>query len=129
MRPLRRRAPLAPTPATAATRIVVWPLVAASDAQRAKVAKLRCLVCDRSPVDPAHLVPQRLGGCTHPDCVLPLCRTHHRLYDRGELALKPYLGAGWRRERRHAREHAGATALRRALEGGGWPRADRRTPP
>jgi hypothetical protein len=54
--------------------------------------RLRCVVCERAPVDPAHLVPQRLGGCAHPDCVVPLCRTHHRLYDHGALRLGLYLG-------------------------------------
>ena len=103
--------------------MVVAALVPASDAQRDKVAKARCVACDRSPVDPAHLVPQRLGGCGHPDCVIPLCRTHHRLYDRGELALRPYLGAGFRRERRHARQHVSAARLKRALEGQGWERS------
>ncbi|HET9184776.1 MAG TPA: HNH endonuclease [Solirubrobacterales bacterium] len=96
--------------------------VRASDAQRAKVAGLGCLVCGRAPVDPAHLVPQRFGGCGEADCVVPLCRAHHRLFDRARLALAPFLD-----ERRqaaelaHARAHVGAGRLRAALEGGGWP--------
>jgi hypothetical protein len=101
--------------------MVPMPLVAASAAQRAKVAALGCAVCGRKPVDPAHLVPQRLGGCAHPDCVIGLCRTHHRLYDRGELRLAPYLRRGFAMERRHALQHVGKTALRRALAGGRWP--------
>jgi hypothetical protein len=101
--------------------IVPVPRVAASPAQRRKVATLGCAVCGRRPVDPAHLVPQRLGGCASPDCVIALCRTHHRLYDGGGLALAPYLGRGFRRERAHALSHAGASALQRALKGGGWP--------
>jgi hypothetical protein len=96
------------------------PLVPASDEQRAKVAGLRCAVCDRSPVDPAHLVPRAHGGCDDADCVIPLCRTHHRLYDDGELALSPYLASQWRTERAHAREHVTRTALKRALDGRGW---------
>jgi hypothetical protein len=95
--------------------------VRASDAQRAKVAGLPCLVCGRSPVDPAHLVPQRFGGCGDPDCVIPLCRAHHWLFDRARLALSPYLD----RERlaaelAHALTHVTAAQLRAALEGG-WP--------
>lgn len=96
--------------------------VRASDAQRAKVAEAACLVCGRAPVDPAHLVPQRFGGCEDADCVVALCRVHHRIYDRARLALAPYLA-----ERRHAvelahaRAHVGAERLRNALEGGGWP--------
>lgn len=101
--------------------VVPVPLVPASEAQRSKVAGMRCVVCERAPVHPAHLVPQRLGGCAHPDCVIPLCRTHHRLYDHGQLALRPHLGRGWRAERAHALLHASRAALRRSLQGGGWP--------
>jgi hypothetical protein len=102
------------------------PLIPASPQQRAKVRFLRCLVCDRAPVDPAHLVPQRIGGCGHPDCVIPLCRTHHRLYDHGRLSLAPYMGRAFRKERAHAHLHASAAALKRALRGGGWPEGPRR---
>lgn len=104
-----------------AAPVVPVPLVPASEEQRAKVAALRCVVCERSPVDPAHLVPQRLGGCAHPDCVIPLCRTHHRLYDHAELALSPHLADGSQGERAHALLHASPAELRRALAGGGWP--------
>ncbi len=97
------------------------PRVAASPAQRRKVAGLGCAVCGRRPVDPAHLVPQRLGGCAHPACVIGLCRTHHRLYDIGELRLAPHLRRGFAAERRHALLHVGAAKLRRALAEGGWP--------
>ena len=93
----------------------------ASPAQRAKVAAQPCVVCGRGPVDPAHLVPQRLGGCPHRDCVIALCRTHHRLFDRARLSLAPYLGDGFRREWTHALSHVEADELQRALESGGWP--------
>jgi hypothetical protein len=102
--------------------IIPHPLVPASPAQRAKIARLSCAVCGRAPADPAHLVPQRLGGCAHQDCVIPLCRTHHRLYDHGQLALAPHIGRRFRRERAHARTHVSRAALRRALTGGGWRR-------
>ena len=62
-----------------------------SPEQRRKVAHLRCLVCGRVPVDPAPLVPWALGGCESADCVIPLCRGHHRLYDAGEQILAPFL--------------------------------------
>jgi hypothetical protein len=29
-------------------------------------------------VDPAHLVPRSLGSYHRPECVVPLCRLHHR---------------------------------------------------
>jgi hypothetical protein len=41
-------------------------------------------------------VPRSLGGCDEPDCVVPLCRVHHRRYDRGQLDLLPYLEPGIR---------------------------------
>ena len=105
---------------TSRTGLIPFPLVPASEPQRAKVANLACLVCDRSPADPAHLVPREHGGCDDADCVIPLCRTHHRLYDSGELNLANHLGRGWRRERAHARLHVSATRLRRAVRGDGW---------
>jgi hypothetical protein len=67
------------------------------------------------------LVPQRLGGCRHPDCVIALCRTHHRLFDRARLALAPYLGGRFEREQAHALIHVEASELQRALAGRGWP--------
>lgn len=101
--------------------IIPMPRIAASPEQREKVARQRCVVCGRRPVDPAHLVPQRLGGCASPDCVIALCRTHHRLFDSGRLALAPYLGLGFRREKAHALLHVSARKLKRALKGAGWP--------
>ena len=100
--------------------ITPTPLVPASNEQRAKVANLACIVCDRKPADPAHLVPRKRGGCDHADCVIPLCRTHHRLYDSAELNLAAHLGRACRLERQHARQHVSAGELRRALAGRGW---------
>jgi hypothetical protein len=92
----------------------------ASTRQRAKVAGECCLVCGRSPVDPAHLVPQRLGGCGHPDCVIGLCRTHHRLFDSGELRLEACIGPAQEVELAHALTHVGVEELAWALRHG-WP--------
>lgn len=92
----------------------------ASPAQRLKVIESRCVVCGRTRVDAAHLVPQRLGGCQSPDCVLPLCRTHHRLFDTGQLALVLYLGPKQKPELAHALRHFGEEALASALVHG-WP--------
>jgi hypothetical protein len=97
--------------------VVATPRVAASPEQRRKVSGGVCLVCGRSPVDPAHLVPRRLGGCDSPDCVVALCRTHHRLFDSGRLVLAPAL----ERELRHALTHVGCAELEAALTQGGWP--------
>jgi hypothetical protein len=100
--------------------VVRTPLVPASPAQREKVATLRCAVCERAPVDPAHLVPRKLGGCDHPSCVIALCRTHHRLYDHGQLPLGLHLGGGWVQELAHALLHVSPARLSRALRGLGW---------
>jgi hypothetical protein len=71
-----------------------------------------CRVTTR--IDPAHVIPRSLGGCDHPDCVVALCRLHHRAYDRGQLDLVPYLEPRHRREAAHAVMHVGlAGALRR----------------
>ncbi len=96
-------------------------LVPASDAQREKVAGRACLVCARTPVDAAHLVPQRLGGgCADPTCVIGACRACHNQWDAGGFDLRPYLGDGFQAELEHALTHVSATALERALSGGGW---------
>jgi HNH endonuclease len=116
---LTRRVEAKPGPARPRA-VVATPRVAASPEQRRKVDGLLCLVCGRAPVDPAHLVPQRLGGCGAADCVVPLCRTHHRLFDSGRLVLVPYLGPELERELRHALTHVGCAQLEAALTGG-WP--------
>jgi hypothetical protein len=84
------------------------------------VIELPCLVCGRNPVDAAHLVPQRLGGCAAPECVIPLCRTHHRLFDCRRLAMRLYLGPEFGAELGHALEHVSKCELDRALVQG-WP--------
>jgi hypothetical protein len=104
---LRRRAPLERSPS-----------LAASDAQRDKVADQPCIVCGvTNRIDPAHVVPRSLGGCDHPDCVVPLCRLHHRAYDRGRLDLVPYLEPRHRREAAHAVLHVGLTGALRRVSG------------
>jgi hypothetical protein len=68
-------------------------------------------------VDPAHLIPRSLGGCDEPDCVIPLCRKHHRAYDRGELDLLRYLEPRWRPELAHAVAHLGIVGSLRRITG------------
>jgi len=101
---LRRRTPLERSPS-----------LAASQAQRDKVAGRACIVCGATiAIDPAHVIPRSLGGCDHPDCVVALCRLHHRAYDHERLDLVPYLEPRFRREAAHAVWHVGlAGALRR----------------
>jgi hypothetical protein len=106
---LRRRTPLRRRAASPA-----------SEAQRAKVAGRSCLVCGRRPVDPAHLVPRSLGGCDDPDCCVPLCRAHHRRYDRGELDLLAQLEPRYRAELAHALAHLSLLSLLRLVTGTRW---------
>ena len=123
--PLRRRKALRPgrplrraTPLARRTPLQRRALAPASAGQRAKVAGRPCLVCAlRVAVDPAHLVPRGLGGCDEPDCVVALCRVHHRAYDRGELDLLPYLEPTARREAAHAVLHLGLIGALRRLSG------------
>ena len=90
----------------------------ASAVQRAKVAGLRCLVCGAATrIDPAHLVPRSLGGCDEADCVVALCRVHHRAYDHGGLDLVAHLEPHWRREVAHAVGHLGLVGAQRRLSG------------
>jgi hypothetical protein len=111
--PPRRRTPL--------RRSALSP---ASPAQRAEVAGRECLVCGRRPVDPAHLVPRSLGGCDDADCVVPLCRTHHRRYDRGQLDLLPHLEPRYRAELSHGLLHLGLFRLLRRVTGTRWAPAE-----
>jgi hypothetical protein len=92
----------------------------ASEAQRAKVTGQACLICGRRPVDPAHLVPRSLGGCNHPDCVVPLCRPCHRGYDRGQLDLLPHLEPRHRAELAHALTHMPLIGVLTRVTGVRW---------
>jgi hypothetical protein len=106
---LRRRAPLrAKKPLQRSTPLRRTPSMAATERQRAAVAGQVCIVCgsDRL-IDAAHLIPRSLGGCGDTLCVVPLCRVHHRAYDRGELDLLPYLEPAWRSQLAHAVGHVG----------------------
>jgi hypothetical protein len=67
---------------------------------------------------PPHLAPRSLGGCDAPDCVVPLCRMHHRAYDLGEFELLPYLEPQWRIEVAHAVLHLGLIGAVRRLAPG-----------
>jgi hypothetical protein len=120
---LRRRAPLhAKTTLRRSKPLERTPSMAATESQRAAVAGRRCLVCggDRR-IDPAHLIPRSLGGCGDAACCVPLCRIHHRAYDRGELDLLPYLEPAWRAQLAHAVGHVGLIAALRRISGARQP--------
>jgi hypothetical protein len=118
--PLARRTPLRPSGqpklgGSAAGRVAPMPM-AASDAQRAKIVGRACVVCLQTKgLTPAHLAPRPLGGCDHPDCVVPLCWMHHRAFDTGRLELLPYLEPRWRAEVAHAVTHLGLIGAYRRL--------------
>lgn len=117
--PLRRRAKLrAETQLRRSKPLQRTPSMTATERQRAAVANRVCIVCgaDRR-IDPAHLIPRSLGGCGDALCVVPLCRFHHRAYDRGELDLLPYLEPGWRAQLAHAVGHAGLVGTTRRITG------------
>jgi hypothetical protein len=89
---------------------------AASEAQRAKMRGAACIVCQQTKgITPAHLAARSLGGCDHPDCVVPLCWMHHRAFDLGRLELLPYLEPRWRAEVAHAVLHLGLIGAHRRL--------------
>jgi hypothetical protein len=69
-------------------------------------------------------VPRSLGGCDHPDCVVPLCRSCHRAYDRGELDLLPYLEPGFRAELAHGLLHLGLLRLLGRVTSARWMTAE-----
>lgn len=51
-----------------------------TDGYREDIISLPCLVCARSPVDPAHVLKTRAAG-GGPDGLAPLCRIHHTAFD------------------------------------------------
>jgi hypothetical protein len=96
-----------------------------SPAQRKKVRGRPCAGCGREGhVDPAHVWPRAHGGCLHPDCVIPLCRTCHRAFDQGELDLLSRFAdsEGWAVEQaRPILKHGvGLVELVRRLSGNGY---------
>jgi hypothetical protein len=115
-----RRNPLRPSRKPARQRDVSAerPPFGASEAQRQKIVGGACVVClQTKAITPAHLAPRSLGGCDHPDCVVPLCWIHHRAYDTGRLELLPYLEPRWRTEVAHAVMHLGLIGACRRLTG------------
>ena len=97
--------------------------MAASEAQRAKIIGAACVVCQKTKGSrPRTSRRARIGGCDHPDCVVPMCWAHHRAYDTGRLDLLPYLEPRWRAEIAHAVGHLGLISAYRRLTGGPLPR-------
>ena len=64
--------------------------------------------------------PSASAAVRRPSASFPLCRTHHRLFDCGRLALGLYLGPEFGAELAHALEHVSRAELDRALVRG-WP--------
>ena len=86
-----RRRPVRPGPRSRSGNRGGRAPMAASDAQREKVVAAGASSAEQTRgITPAHLTPRSLGGCDHPDCVVPLCWMHHRANDTGRLELLPY---------------------------------------
>ena len=122
---LDRYAPLKPTASLAAARSKPTRISPASRQQRFKIRGLVCVVCGcnyETHLDPAHVVSRALGGCDSADCVIPLCREHHRAYDAGTLDLSLHLTGTHVTELTHALEHmdGSLTRLLRHLSGKVW---------
>ena len=100
------------------------PRAAAILARTASIERDVSLSRWKRPVDAAHLVPRSLGGCDQPDCVVPLCRAHHRRYDRGELDLLPHVEPSRRLELGHTLLHVGLLGLLRRVTGVRWAPVD-----
>lgn len=90
--------------------------------QKARVEDKPCLVCARSPVDPAHLIDKSLAPSAgaDPRAVVPLCRECHDEYDRHELDLSPYLEPHYREETAWAVEAFGLWKALRRITGRDW---------
>lgn len=85
----------------------------ASPAQRAKVKDAVSLMSARGPCDPTHVWDRSLGGCDHPDCVIPLTRAEHRLYDDHKLdILAAMVAGGYVAELQHALGHVDGSLTR-----------------
>lgn len=93
----------------------------ASTAQQRKVAGLWCVVCWKTPVDPAHLIPRSMAPdrAGDPLRVVPLCREHHQDYDAHALDLLPYL-AGFEREQGMAVECVGLLGALQRITNRKW---------
>lgn len=90
----------------------------ASPEQREKIVGRVCASCGDPASDPMHLWPRGMGGCDHPDCVLPGCRVCHRLYDDGQLDLEAIVALpDFAAERAHMASHASFQACIRRLRG------------
>lgn len=93
----------------------------ASPAQRAKVRQEGwCRVCASVflTLDPAHVIARAQGGCDEPDCVIPLCRSCHRLFDES-LGLE-VLGVLSKQEQAHAVAHVGLLSALHRVTGLRW---------
>jgi hypothetical protein len=93
------------------------PFSPASPAQRAKIKGQRCVHCGRPATDPMHLWPRGKGGCDDPQCVVPGCRSCHRLFDAGALDVLADLVRDFKPEIAHAQLHTDPVSLLARLTG------------
>jgi len=65
-------------------------------------------------VDPMHVIDRALGGCDHPDCIIPGDRRLHGPYDDGKLNILRYLTLP---EQAHATRHVGILGAIKRITG------------
>jgi hypothetical protein len=95
------------------------PISPATKGQRGKVLlESQCRVCkievDWATLDPAHVIDRSLGGCDSFECIVPLCRKCHDLYDDHKLDLLAFLKLA---EQAHAVSHLGLSRAYKRITG------------
>ena len=89
-----------------------------------------CVFCgkyrDEAVIEPAHLIPRGMTtvGQDDPLAVVPLCREHHRAYDREQLDLSSWLEPTWRPEVAFAVSRVGLFAALRRITNRRWTTED-----
>lgn len=62
-----------------------------TNVERKYAYSIGCVICkENRVVDAAHIYPARLGGSGQVENIVPLCPTHHRLYDYGRMTDEEY---------------------------------------
>lgn len=96
----------------------------ASPAQRKATAERACVYCAQhaGSCHPAHLIPKGLADDGGGDlrATVPLCPTHHRLFDEGELSILAELEPHWREHLAYAVERVGLLPTLRRVTNQRW---------
>lgn len=100
------------------------PLGHCTEAQKARVAELACLICKNwaGSCQGAHVIPRGHPKMTREAAddvraVVPLCGVCHRLVDEGHIDLLAYLEPAWRDSQEWAAGAVGLATAMRAITG------------